>query len=65
MERLNMIYQTSNLKHGLINAIGSIDKTLFGTMDAEDAKKIDEQIKLLQNKQQIIQHATKNQIKIR
>jgi len=57
------MYQTPNLKRGLINAIGSISKTLFGTMDAEDVKKIDEQIKLLQNKQ-VIQHATKNQIKI-
>jgi len=33
-------------------------------MDAEDAEKIDEQIKLLQDKQQTLQHATKNQIKI-
>jgi len=33
-------------------------------MDAEDAERIDEQIKLLQNKQQIIQHATKTQIKV-
>jgi len=33
-------------------------------MDVEDAERIDEQIKLLQNKQQIIQHATKTQIKI-
>jgi len=64
MDRLNTIYQTPNLKRGLINAIGSISKTLFGTMDAEDAEKIDEQIKLLQNKQQTLQHATKNQIKI-
>jgi len=45
MERLNTIYQTPNLKRGL-NAIGSIGKTLFGTMDAEDAERIDEQIKL-------------------
>jgi len=64
MNRLNTIYQTPNLKRGLINAIGSISKTLFGTMDAEDAEKINEQIKLLQNKQQIMQHAIKNQIKI-
>jgi len=33
-------------------------------MDAKNAERIDEQIKLLQNMQQIIQHATKNQIKV-
>jgi len=33
-------------------------------MDAEDAERIEEQIKLLQNKQQITQHATKTQIKV-
>jgi len=64
MNRLNTIYQTPNLKRGLINAIGSISKTLFGTMDAEDAERINEQIKLLQNKEQIIQYATKNHIKV-
>jgi len=64
MNRLNTIYQTPNLKRGLINAIGSISKILFDIMDAEDAERIDEQIKLLQNKQQVIQHATKSQIKI-
>jgi len=47
---LNTLYQTPKLKHGLINIIGSISKTLFGTMDAEDATLINEQIKLLQNK---------------
>jgi len=55
MDRLNTIYQTPNLKRGLINAIESIGKTLFGTMDAEDAERIDKQLQLLQNKQQIIQ----------
>jgi len=62
--RLNTIFQTPNLKRGLINAIGSISKTLFGTMDADDAEKIDKQLQLLHNKQEILQHATKNQIKI-
>jgi len=44
----------------LINVIGSISKTLVGTMDAL----INEQIKLLQNRQLTIQHAIKNQIKV-
>jgi len=49
IERLNTLYQTPKLKRGLINVIGSISKTLFGTMDAEDATLINEQLKLLQN----------------
>jgi len=64
IERLNTLYQTPKLKRGLINVIGSISKTLFGTMDAEDATLIDEQLKLLQNKQITLQHVTQNQIKI-
>jgi len=47
IERLNTLYQTPKLKCGLINVIGSINKTLFGTTDAEDATLINEQIKLL------------------
>jgi len=35
--RLNVMYQTPVSKQGLINVIESISKTLFGTMDAEDA----------------------------
>jgi len=51
IERLNILHQTPKLKHGLINVIGSISKILFGTMDAEDATLINEQLKILQNKQ--------------
>jgi len=64
IERLNTLYQTPKLKRGLINVIGSISKTLFGTMDAEDATLISEQLRLLQNKQLTLQHVTQNQIKI-
>jgi len=42
IERLNTLYQTAKLKRGLINVIGSISKTLFGTRDAEDATLINE-----------------------
>jgi len=64
IERLNTLYQTPKLKRGLINVIGSISKTLFGTMDAEDETLINEQLRLLQNKQLTLQHVTQNQIKI-
>jgi len=63
IERLNTLYQIPKLKCGLINVIESISKTLFGTMDAENATLINEQIKLLQNKQLTIQYVTQNQIK--
>ncbi|KAL6263045.1 hypothetical protein P5V15_005863 [Pogonomyrmex californicus] len=36
LTRLGTIYYTRDSKRGLINAIGAISKTLFGTMDAED-----------------------------
>jgi len=64
IERLNTLYHTPKLKRGLINVISSISKTLFGTMDAEDATLINEQLRLLQNKQLTLQHVTQNQIKI-
>jgi len=51
IERLNTIYQTPKLKRSLINVIGSISKTLLGIIKAEDATLINEEIKLLQNKQ--------------
>jgi hypothetical protein len=62
--QLQTIYRSPLSKRGLIDAVGQISKTLFGTMDAEDAKIINEQIQLLNNQQQTLQHATKNQLKI-
>jgi len=45
----------------LIDGIGSIAKSiLFGTMDANDEKLINEQIQLLQNKQLTLQQAGQN-----
>jgi len=64
IERLNTLYETPKLKRGLINVIGSISKTLFGTMDTEDATLINEQLRLLQNKQLTLRHVTQNQLKI-
>lgn len=43
------MYKTPILRQGLIDAIGIISKALFGTMDANDALTIEEQIKLLTN----------------
>ncbi|KAL6419221.1 hypothetical protein ACFW04_014021 [Cataglyphis niger] len=57
MTQIQTIYKLStNRRRGLINGIGSIAKSLFGTMDANDEKRINEQ---LENRQQIIQHVAK------
>lgn len=62
---INTLYKTrTNKRRGLVDGIGSIAKTLFGTMDANDRELINEQLNLLQNKQQTLQHVTKNQIKV-
>ncbi|XP_029659432.1 uncharacterized protein LOC115233261, partial [Formica exsecta] len=51
-------------RRGLIDGLGTIAKTLFGTMDADDERIIKEQLNLMQRNQQTLQHAMKNQIKI-
>ncbi|KMQ96322.1 env protein [Lasius niger] len=64
MTQIQTVYRSpTDRRRGLINGIGSIAKTLFGTMDAEDEKQIKEQLELIQNNQQTVQHAVKNQIK--
>lgn len=43
--RINSIYKTPKIqKRGLIDGIGSITKLLFGIMDANDEKLINEQL---------------------
>ncbi|XP_071643595.1 uncharacterized protein [Temnothorax longispinosus] len=64
LTRLQTIYKTNNNKRGLIDAIGTISKTLFGTMDADDAKHIQEQLELIQNQQQTLRHTAKSQLKV-
>jgi len=60
---LRALYKTSNNKRGLIDAIGTISKTLFDTMDADDERIINEQLNLLRNNQQTLQHTIKKSIK--
>ncbi|KAL6419168.1 hypothetical protein ACFW04_014045 [Cataglyphis niger] len=65
MIQIQTIYKPpTNQRRGLIHGIGSIAKSLFGTMDANDEKCINKQLDLLENRQQIIQHVVENQIKI-
>jgi len=63
-ERLQLIYKRPVLKRGLIDAIGTVSKTLFGTMDAEDSRIIGEQMELTRSRQQRLEHVVKNQLKI-
>ncbi|XP_036141584.1 uncharacterized protein LOC118645157 [Monomorium pharaonis] len=63
--RITDAYKTPTVqKRGLIDGVGSIAKSLFGTMDADDKKTIDEQLAILHDAQQSSQHAVKNQLKI-
>lgn len=65
LKRIKIAYQApKKIRRGLIDGIGIIAKTLFGTMDADDEKKITEQLNLLQGNQQVLQHVIRNQIKI-
>ncbi|XP_072762326.1 uncharacterized protein [Anoplolepis gracilipes] len=65
LTRIETIYQTSEKpRRGLIDGLGTIAKTLFGTMDADDERIIKEQMNFLQRKQQTLQHVMKNQIKV-
>jgi len=64
LTHLRALYKNPSDRRGLINAVGMISKTLFGTMDADDAKIINEQLELLRNYQKTTQHAVQNQLKI-
>ncbi|KYN12203.1 hypothetical protein ALC57_15635 [Trachymyrmex cornetzi] len=64
LNQLKIVYKATQNKRGLIDAIGTVSKTLFGTMDADDAKQIYEQLQLLEGKEQMLQHVAKNQLKI-
>lgn len=62
---INNVYTTtSDKRRGLIDGIGSIAKSLFGVMDANDEKIINEQLTLIENNQETLRHAVKNQLKV-
>src|SRR5436190_43972 len=66
LKQLRTTYRASTMRRrrGFIDGIGTLAKSLFGTMDANDEKHINEQINLLETNQQTLQHATKTQLKI-
>jgi len=61
---LRALYKNPSDRRRLFNAIGMISKTLFGTMDADDAKIVNKQLEMLRNNQKTTQHAVQNQLKI-
>ncbi|XP_011860338.1 PREDICTED: uncharacterized protein LOC105557648 [Vollenhovia emeryi] len=63
-DRLKTVYKTPNKRRGLIDGIGVIAKTLFGTMDADDDKLINEQLSLLQESDRATKHALQHQLKV-
>jgi len=60
LTHLRVLYKTPSDRRGLINAIGTISKTLFSTIDTDDARAVNKQLDLLRNNQETIQHAVKN-----
>ena len=61
--RIQHIYEiptyTQNKRRGLIKGIGSISKTLFGTMDASDVEEISTHFAQVDRKQDALQNAMK------
>ncbi|XP_067216850.1 uncharacterized protein [Linepithema humile] len=65
LKKLKRVYGNPNeKKRGLIDGIGKVAKYLFGTMDAGDEKRINEQLTLLQNSESTFNHVTRHQLKI-
>jgi len=63
LTHLRALYKIPNDKRELIDTIGTISKTLFGTMDADDERVINEHLNLFANNQQTLKHAIKKSIK--
>jgi len=57
LTHLNALYKNPNNKRGRHR---HCCKTLFGTMDVDDERIINEQLNLLANNEQTLQHAIKN-----
>lgn len=59
-----VIGMSTRKRRGLINGVGSLAKSLFGTMDASDEQLISEHITLLEKNQATEQQALKNQLHV-
>lgn len=59
-----LFHKTSKQKRGLINAVGKINKWLFGTLDSDDEQKYDQYINAISNNQHILQNDVKQAISV-
>ncbi|KAL6252153.1 hypothetical protein P5V15_015133 [Pogonomyrmex californicus] len=64
LTQVETLYKTTDKRRGLLDEVGSVSKILFGTMDADDQKLIDEQLQTLRTNGKVLQHAVANQIKV-
>ncbi|XP_020297857.1 uncharacterized protein LOC109862274, partial [Pseudomyrmex gracilis] len=64
VRKIKMIVGTpTRSRRGLVNAVGSVAKVLFGTMDAEDEKVISEQLQLIGNDVENIIERNENRLR--
>lgn len=61
---LRLFSETPRQKRGLINAVGKINKWLFGTLDSDDEQKYDQYLDAISNNQQIFQNDIKQSVLI-
>lgn len=59
-----LVTQEKRVKRGLINAVGTVSKWMFGTMDDQDRSKIEEHIKNLNNKEYQLEINSLKQVRI-
>ncbi|KAL6257845.1 hypothetical protein P5V15_011440 [Pogonomyrmex californicus] len=64
LTQVETLYKMIDKRRGLLDAVGSVSKILFGTMDADDRKLIDEQLQTLRTNGKVLQHAVTNQIRV-
>lgn len=65
-QKLNakLFYETPRQKRGLINAVGKINKWLFGSLDSDDEQKYDQYLNVISNNQKTLQTEMQHSITI-
>lgn len=63
-KRINELAPSKRIKRGLIDLVGNVQKWAFGTLDAEDGKKLNSMIKSLQENQNTLHSELKEQVSL-